>query len=291
MADTKISALTVATTPLAGTEVLPIVQSGVTKQVSVANLTAGRAVSMLSGTATNSFLVGNSTGAKYSRIQSTGNGAQVNLDIWGKTAAGVDAGFSIGIGITGDKGLEFQDNATGVVRAELAQAGDLKLNSGNLIQGTAAKGINFTANSALAGKTSQLLNYYEEGTYTPTISVDTGSVTLDTAFNSLSYTRVGRVVTVTGLISIASVSSPTGYAGVSLPYTSANLSKGASRACGSVSFGGSVSLNVNQINLTLTGNSSIAYFGNVSGSTVAGASMGQQFKAGVEITFTITYIV
>ena len=42
MADTKISALTVATTPLAGTEELPIVQSGVTKQVSVANLTAGR---------------------------------------------------------------------------------------------------------------------------------------------------------------------------------------------------------------------------------------------------------
>jgi hypothetical protein len=33
MADVKISALPVATTPLAGTEVLPIVQSGVTKQV------------------------------------------------------------------------------------------------------------------------------------------------------------------------------------------------------------------------------------------------------------------
>jgi len=44
MADTKISALTASTTPLAGTEVLPIVQSSTTKQVSVANLTAGRAV-------------------------------------------------------------------------------------------------------------------------------------------------------------------------------------------------------------------------------------------------------
>lgn len=48
MADTKISALTASTTPLAGTEVLPIVQSSTTKQVSVANLTAGRAVSALS---------------------------------------------------------------------------------------------------------------------------------------------------------------------------------------------------------------------------------------------------
>jgi hypothetical protein len=45
MADKKISQLTGATTPLAGTDVLPIVQSSTTKQVSVANLTAGRAVS------------------------------------------------------------------------------------------------------------------------------------------------------------------------------------------------------------------------------------------------------
>jgi hypothetical protein len=45
MADVKISALPASTTPLAGTEVLPIVQSGATVQVSVANLTAGRAVS------------------------------------------------------------------------------------------------------------------------------------------------------------------------------------------------------------------------------------------------------
>lgn len=47
MADLKISALPASTTPLAGTEVLPIVQSGTTVQVSVANLTAGRAMSGL----------------------------------------------------------------------------------------------------------------------------------------------------------------------------------------------------------------------------------------------------
>jgi len=44
MSNSKISALTGATTPLAGTEVLPIVQGSTTKQVSVANLTAGRAI-------------------------------------------------------------------------------------------------------------------------------------------------------------------------------------------------------------------------------------------------------
>lgn len=42
MADSKISALTAATTPLAGTEVVPLVQSGTTKKVTVSDLTAGR---------------------------------------------------------------------------------------------------------------------------------------------------------------------------------------------------------------------------------------------------------
>jgi hypothetical protein len=42
MADLKISALPASTVPLAGTEVLPIVQSSTTKHVSIANLTAGR---------------------------------------------------------------------------------------------------------------------------------------------------------------------------------------------------------------------------------------------------------
>lgn len=45
MADKKISQLTAATTPLAGTEVLPIVQSSTTVKVAVSDLTAGRAVS------------------------------------------------------------------------------------------------------------------------------------------------------------------------------------------------------------------------------------------------------
>jgi hypothetical protein len=52
MADLKISQLPAATVPLAGTEVLPIVQSGTTKQVSVDNLTTGKAISATTVTAT-----------------------------------------------------------------------------------------------------------------------------------------------------------------------------------------------------------------------------------------------
>jgi hypothetical protein len=57
MADVKISQLPAATTPVDGTEVLPIVQSATTKQVSIANLTAGRAMSASSMTLTNPLAV------------------------------------------------------------------------------------------------------------------------------------------------------------------------------------------------------------------------------------------
>lgn len=57
MADIKISALPSATTPLGGTEVLPVVQGGVTSKVSVANLAAASTdgsipVTKVGGTAT-----------------------------------------------------------------------------------------------------------------------------------------------------------------------------------------------------------------------------------------------
>jgi hypothetical protein len=59
MADVKISGLPASTTPLAGTEVLPIVQSGVTKQVTIANVTAGRDVSATKFIPTGGAVTGN----------------------------------------------------------------------------------------------------------------------------------------------------------------------------------------------------------------------------------------
>lgn len=119
MADTKISALPASTTPLAGTEVLPIVQSGATKKVSVADLTAGRAVAMAGGS--------------------------------------------------------FTDNIT---------------------QSTAAKGVNFTANTPAAGMTSQLLNWYEEGSWTPSVYDALTGGNKSATNGGGSYTRIGRQVTV-----------------------------------------------------------------------------------------------
>jgi hypothetical protein len=74
MADVKISGLPTSTTPLAGTEVLPIVQSGATKQVSVANLTAGRDISASSLTTTGNITSGNPVGLASTGVTAQSNG-------------------------------------------------------------------------------------------------------------------------------------------------------------------------------------------------------------------------
>jgi hypothetical protein len=104
MADKKISALTAATTPLAGTEVLPIVQGGATVKVSVDNLTTGKPVSMSNLTYTGTL---------------TGGTGVVNI---GSGQVYKDASGNVGIGVTPSawttsvKAIQFGSNGSLVNR-------------------------------------------------------------------------------------------------------------------------------------------------------------------------------
>lgn len=84
MADSKISALPASTTPLAGTEVLPIVQSGSTVKVAVSDLTAGRTVAMAAlgvGTAaTGTRLVNIASTAGVAPLVAVGPNAYMLID-------------------------------------------------------------------------------------------------------------------------------------------------------------------------------------------------------------------
>ena len=93
MADLKISQLPAATTPLAGTEVLPIVQSGTTVQVSVNNLTAGKAVSASTVTATTV------TGTTVNGTTFDTNVAAAGVTLAGSTLAADGTDTNIGINI------------------------------------------------------------------------------------------------------------------------------------------------------------------------------------------------
>ena len=95
---------------------------------------------------------------------------------------------------------------------------------------TSSVGIKFGTDTAAANT----LDDYEEGTYTPTITPATsGSVTTN-SYTSYAYTKVGRLVTVTGIIRSDSQSSPQGDARISLPFTVANLTSLSGRSFGTV---------------------------------------------------------
>jgi hypothetical protein len=64
----------------------------------------------------------------------------------------------------------------------------------NLKFGTAAKGIDFSANANAPGMTSELLNWYEEGVFTPNQG---GGLVVVGAFSSSGrYVRYGNMITV-----------------------------------------------------------------------------------------------
>ena len=75
----------------------------------------------------------------------------------------------------------------------LDSSANFKIVAGNLVIGTAGKGIDFSATSDGAGTdSSELLDDYEEGTWTPTwASVTNPSYTVQVGH----YTKVGRLVT------------------------------------------------------------------------------------------------
>jgi hypothetical protein len=102
MADKKISALTASATPLAGTEVLPIVQSGSTVKVAVSNLTAGRAVSATQLTLSSGNLVIGTTAKGITTGSAIPLGLGVNNAV---TAITIDTASNVGIANTTPRGL------------------------------------------------------------------------------------------------------------------------------------------------------------------------------------------
>jgi hypothetical protein len=152
MADLKISQLTGATTPLAGTEVLPIVQSSSTKKVSVANLTAGRAVSM------STLAVGSTTPTAGYQADIIGRGrfapsaSNYLCDFISPESNNTsvqlyadNAGASVVVGGTAAKPLSVYIG--GAERTVVDTSGNYKINNGNLVIGTAGKGIDFSSAS------------------------------------------------------------------------------------------------------------------------------------------------
>jgi hypothetical protein len=273
MADQKISALTGATTPLAGTEVLPIVQSGSTVKVAVSNLTAGRDVAAKSLTVSGEGAYGQgklfSTSAEGLLLQAkTGSFFDAGM----LNAAGDAYAYTVAPGTNNMKlwGSTTIGNSSGQNHTV----------NGNLVQGTAAKGFNFTANTPAAGMTSQLLNWYEEGTFTPTIASDAGSVTLSTAVGK--YTRIGRQVTINANVTVSASTASANVYLATLPFTPS------SNGSGSI-YGSSFTLDVTPM-LAIDSGSTLVNIQRTNGLGSV-ATLGPRLQAGTVMYFSLTYFV
>ena len=127
--------------------------------------------------------------------------------------------------------LEFKsgsipNSSSGVAKLKIyAGTDNVEVTDGNLVIGTAGKGIDFSGTSDTAGMTSELLDDYEEGTWTPEVIGSTGTPTGVTYnYQGASYTKIGNTVWIRMGINIAGVG--TGGTGTlqitGLPFTPAN---------------------------------------------------------------------
>lgn len=214
MADKKISQLTGATTPLAGTEELPIVQSGATTKVSVANLTAGRSISTAGASLDGAVTINES-------------GADVDFRVEGDTEVNllfVDASTNrVGIG-TSTPGATLQVQKNGAGKQQIARFENINAATGHRLQISVnddANSVHYQSTGATAGDhvfeggstevvrilsgggitfsgasaDPNALDDYEEGTWTVTLydasSSGNASATTVTGY----YTKVGNLVT------------------------------------------------------------------------------------------------
>ena len=103
------------------------------------------------------------------------------------------------------------------------RTGDQTIVAGNLVIGTAGKGIDFSADPSAAGMTSELLDDYEEGTWTATWS----NLTSGTPSNTTgTYTKIGRAVYFTYAVGANALIGTRDSTKFSLPFAPASYSVG-----------------------------------------------------------------
>ena len=129
------------------------------------------------------------------------------------TGSGNNNEFLIYTGVSALK-IDRSGNSTFANNITLSD-GDLTVASGH--------GISFAATSDASGQSSELLDDYEEGTWTPTYSGSNSNPTVSFTSQIARYTKVGRLVSVWGYLRVNSTSGGDGSLSIEgLPFTSAN---------------------------------------------------------------------
>jgi len=186
---------------------------------------------------------------------------------------------------TTDNGTTARNN-----RLVVRNTGNVEI-SRNLVISTSGYGIDFSATAGTG--TSELLDDYEEGAWTPLISQDgDGAVPFTSVTQSGAYTKVGNLVTVTCLYEysgIGSVGNNFAYMG-GLPFTAANNSIYGY----GFSFFEQSAYDTKSYSVAALSNAAKAFFqyDNGGGTLYVGTPrmVGNTFPSAAKVRFTLTYI-
>jgi len=180
-----------------GTGLTSFTANGVIYATSTSALTTGTALTF-DGT---TYIMWTPNVTPHFQLKTNGDASGSNQGQieWYQTSAGTNA---ITASIRGSRGGGAY-NQTNLIFST-ADAGSntdrwTMTSDGNFQQLIASKGINFTANTPASGMTSQNLNWYEEGTWTP--GQGGGLTVIGTFSSSGKYTRIGRTVFIKGTLS------------------------------------------------------------------------------------------
>ena len=199
--------------------------------------------------------------------------------------------FAVGDTVSASSGGTFGGAVTfsGGIGGSLTVADGLTLTDGNVTVAS-GHGIDFSATSDLAGKSSELLDDYEEGTYTVTLTATTsGTITLNGSYNTGTYIKIGRLVMASCDARVSSVSSPQGNVNIGLPFAIA--SDGGSYLSAMVTHGVTIQTS-QQGDFFIKGNDGQSY-GNVHYNTTTNLGLQAQnggLGANDEFQFNLTYL-
>lgn len=170
-----------------------------------------------------------------------------------------------------------------VATSPIKQGSQTILN-GDLIIGTAGQGVDFSANSSAPGMTSELLDWYEEGTWTPSL----GGTATYTANTKGWYTRIGRLVVAQCDIDVTLIGTGSDSAVSGLPYAS-NVS--APQASGSVALFNGIAINVYDLAPYVPEGFSAVYFRAQTALDTSNIGNAAIFANGARVQFTVMYFV
>ena len=146
-------------------------------------------------------------------IKASSDAQSVPINLYLQESSG---GEGYGIGVDGDGDLNFYNGGATSPTLEIKDDNDVVITDGDLVIGTAGHGIDFSAQTATsasgASTSTEVLDHYEEGTFTPY----SPSLTVD--YGTGHYIRIGSYVCASIRVKIPSNSNANTFVLDGLPF-------------------------------------------------------------------------